>query len=80
MESVMAEVSLNEVKWSIQKLGYKTTDPHMDGYYQWGQKQKLYEILWETQRQLKQCPTFYGEEEWLAEHAEEVIIDKLKGY
>jgi hypothetical protein len=76
----MAEVSLNEVKWSIQKLGYKTTDPHMDGYYQWGQKQKLYEILWETQRQLKQCPTFYSEEEWLAEHAEEVIIDKLKGY
>jgi hypothetical protein len=76
----MSEVSLTDLTWAIQKLGHKTTDPHMDGYYQWGQKQKLYAVLWETQRQLRQCPTFYCEEEWLAEHAEDVIIDKLKGY
>jgi hypothetical protein len=80
MESVMAEVSVTDITWSIQKLGYNCTDPRMDGYYQWGQKQKLYQILWETQRQLKRCSEFYGEDEWLAEHAEELIIDKLKGY
>ena len=76
----MAEVSINDVTWSIQKLGYNCTDPHLDGYYQWGQKQKLYQILWETQRQLRKCPAFSIEDEWLKEHNEEVIIDKLKGY
>ena len=75
----MAEVSGNDVTWSIQKLGYNCTDPHMDGYYQWGQKQKLYQILWETERQLRKCPAFYGEDDWLKEHAEEVVLDKLKG-
>jgi hypothetical protein len=76
----MAEVSINDVTWSIQKLGCNATDPRMDGYYQWGQKQKLYQILWETQRQLRKCPAFSIEDEWLKEHNEEVIIDKLKGY
>jgi len=76
----MAEVNVNDVTWSIQKLGYAATDPRMDGYYQWGQKQKLYKILWETQRQLKRCSEFYGEADWLNEHNEEVIIEKLTGY
>ncbi len=76
----MAEVNVTDVTWSIQKLGYAATDPRMDGYYQWTQKQKLYRILWETQRQLKKCSEFYGEEEWLKDHNEEVIIEKLTGY
>lgn len=75
----MAEVSVTDVTWSIQSLGYDCTDPRMDGYYQWGQKQKLYQILWETQRQLKKCSSFYGETEWLQQHAEDAIINKLKG-
>jgi len=74
-----SEVGLTDIIWDIQKLGYNCTDPRMDGYYQWGQKQKLYQIVWETQRQLKKCPTFYGEEEWLANHSEEEVINKLKG-
>jgi hypothetical protein len=76
----MAEVNVTDVTWSIQKLGYAATDPRMDGYYQWGQKQKLYQILWETQHQLKKCSDFYGEDKWLKEHHEEVIIEKLTGY
>mgnify|MGYP000340868630 FL=1 len=75
----MAEVNVTDVTWSIQKLGYNCTDPHMDGYYQWGQKQKLYQILWETERQLRKCPAFYGEDDWLTEHKEQAILDKLKG-
>ncbi len=75
----MAEVSATDVIWSIQKLGYKVTDPYMDGYCQWDQKQKLYRILWEVERQLKKCPTFYGESEWLQEQAEEAVLAKLKG-
>ena len=79
MEISLQEVNLSDITLQIQKLGYRATDPHMDGYYQWGQKQKLYQILWETQRQLKKCSAFSVEEEWLKEHDEEVIIDKLKG-
>lgn len=75
----MAEVSITDVTWAIQKLGYNCTDPHMDGYSQWGQKQKLYRILWETQRQLKKCSTFYGEDTWLQEHAEDAILETLQG-
>jgi len=75
-----SEVSLNDIIWDIQKLGCRCTDPHMDGYYQWGQKQKLYEILWEAQRQLNKCSEFYGEDVWLQEHKETVILNKLQGY
>ena len=75
-----SEVSLNDIIWDIQKLGYNCTDPHMDGYYQWGQKQKLYEIFWEAQRQLNKCSEFYGEDAWLQEHKETVILNKLQGY
>lgn len=74
-----SEVSLNDIIWDVQKIGYNCTDPRMDGYYQWGQKQKLYQILWETQRQLKRCSEFYGEDEWLKDHQEEVFINTLKG-
>lgn len=75
----LREVSLNSVTLEIQKLGYNATDPHMDGYYQWSQKQKLYQILWETQTQLRKCSAFSVEDEWLNDHNEQVIIDKLKG-
>ena len=75
-----SEVGLTDIIWDIQKLGYNCTDPRRDGYYQWGQKQKLYEILWETQRQLNKCSEFYGEDVWLQEHKETVILNKLQGY
>ena len=51
----------------IQTLGYDATDMHMDGYFNFGAKQKLYEILWEAERQLERCSTFVGEEKWLQE-------------
>jgi hypothetical protein len=75
----LKEVSLTNVLWDIQKLGYNACDPHMDGYYQWGQKQKLYQILWEVERQLKKCSTFYNEDVWLEEHKQDEMIDTLKG-
>ena len=52
----------------VQNLGSVMRDNHMDGYNQFGAKQKLYNILWEVERQLKDSPSFYGEDEWLKEH------------
>lgn len=78
-EVYLKDVSINDVIWDIQRIGYKATDPYMDGYFQWGQKQKLYQILWEVERQLKKCSTFAPEEDWLQEHSEEVMLETLKG-
>ncbi len=71
---------MNEsVLWEIQKLGYAAYDPRMDGYVQFEKKKQLYKILWAVEEQLSRCSTFYGEEEWLQEHAEDVFLEKLKG-
>jgi len=52
----------------IQELGFDMHDNHMDGFFQFGAKQKLYKILWAAQKQLENSPKFYGEEEWLKEN------------
>ena len=52
----------------IQSLGYDATDMHLTGYNNFYAKQKLYEIMWEAERQLKRCSMFVGEEEWLQEN------------
>ena len=52
----------------VQSLGFDMRDNHMDGFFQFGAKQKLYQILWEVEKQLKDSPTFYGEQEWLKEN------------
>ncbi len=61
----------------IQNIGYNARDPRMDGYNQFHQKQKLYQILWETQRQLNLCSHFVGEDEWLEEQAQDQMLTKL---
>ena len=75
----MEKVSLQDLLWGIESIGWIATDPRMDGYTQFNNKQKLYEILWKVQAKLQKCSTFYGETEWLQQHAEDVIINKLKG-
>jgi hypothetical protein len=52
----------------IRDIGFDMRDNYMDGFTQFGAKKKLYQILWETQKQLENAPTFVGEEEWLKEN------------
>jgi len=52
----------------VQELGYDMRDNHMDGFFQFGAKKKLYNILWAVEKELKDAPSFYGEEEWLKEN------------
>ena len=52
----------------IRDLGFDMRDTYMDGFFQFGAKQQLYKILWETQKQLEDSPKFYGEEEWLKQN------------
>ena len=45
----------------IRDIGFDMRDNYMDGFTQFGAKKKLYQILWETQKQLENAPTFVGE-------------------
>mgnify|MGYP003332899738 FL=1 len=56
----------------IKKLQFDINDWHMDGYYCFGQKKKLYQILWAAEEALKDAPVFAGEEEWLKENDKEI--------
>jgi hypothetical protein len=63
----------------IQQLGWGARDPRMDGYNCWYNKQQLYQILWETQRQLELSPEFTDEQEWLLEQKQTQFLNKLQG-
>lgn len=52
----------------IQSIGFDMRDKYMDGFFQFDAKKKLYQILWEVEKQLKDAPEFYGEEEWMKDH------------
>jgi hypothetical protein len=56
---------MNTIVDQIRDYGYYIRDPRMDGFTQFGAKQKLYKILWETQKQLEDSPEFLGEKEWV---------------
>lgn len=59
---------MNRLVSEIQDLGHYMRDPRMDGFSQFAAKQKIYETLWECEKQLKDSPTFSIEEEWLNEN------------
>lgn len=54
----------------VRDIGFDMRDKYMGGYAQFHAKQKLYKVLWEIENQLKDAPTFVGEEEWLKEQRE----------
>jgi len=64
---VLVKIMTRSILEQIQTLGYDATDMHLTGYNNFYAKQRLYEIMWEAERQLERCSTFVGEEEWLQE-------------
>lgn len=54
----------------IDDLGFYASNPE-EG---WPHKKKMYEILWEIQRQLKTLPTFSDEKSWIKERKEALDI------
>ncbi len=55
------------ILYEIEKLMWEMKDKHMDGYYCWDRKQKLYEIKWAVEKALVDAPVFHGEKEWMEE-------------
>jgi hypothetical protein len=62
----------------IRTSAYQCSDHRTDSWIAWGLKQDLYQIKWVLDDQLKKCPQFGPEEEWIKDHAKERIIKILK--
>jgi len=74
----MYEVPDN-VKIEVEWLRRRITDPYEDGFVQWGNKQKLYEILFLVEDELAKCPTFSPEDEFLTDRKLALAERKLSG-
>lgn len=63
--------SFQTVEKALHEWHYDITDPNMDGFFGWGQKQKLYQTkkLLDSILSDPDLPTYVGEKDWLAENA-----------
>ena len=53
-------------------------DPNIDGFNGFGCKQKIYKVLWQAQKAIKEAPKYSGEEEWLEEQMLQQAERKLQ--
>ena len=59
--------NVDSIVSELQKCYWATTDPKMDGFTTWRCKQDLYRVQFALENMLNKCPTYAGEQEWLAE-------------
>lgn len=69
--------SVDRIKADIQRIRFACTDPRMDGFVTWGCKQDLYRIKFYLEEQLKECPTYSVEAEWLEQQRKEQVWNAL---
>ena len=53
-------------------------DPNIDGFNGWGCKQKIYKVLWQAQKAIKEAPEYAGEDEWLREEKSKKFYKAIK--
>jgi hypothetical protein len=63
----------------IHDLTMRACDGNLTGYVQFEYKKRLYQLLWQVEDALIKCPTFVGEDEFIQDHKEEVVLSKLSG-
>lgn len=73
----MSYPNIASARTEIQKAMMEITSPYNDGYVSWSHKQRLWQLKWYLDAQLKRCPTYVGEEEWIAEQRTEQAMEKL---
>ena len=54
-------------------------DPNIDGFNGWACKQKIYKVLWQAQKAIKESPDYAGQDEWLLEQETKQAIKTLGG-
>lgn len=65
--------AITQIRAAAQECG----NPRNDGFVAWGVKQDLYQIKWQLDKILKECPTFSPEADWLREQEQKQIIKIL---
>lgn len=71
------DISLRDVLNKIQSINFKMTDPRMDGYTTWGNKQDLYKIKFLVDEYLAAAGTYAGEDDWLADQKTQRAFKKI---
>lgn len=74
----MKPINSSEIKNGLFRTYSEITNPRNDGFSQWGLKQELYQLKFQLDELLKNCPTFVGEEEWLEEQHKKQMWSELK--
>jgi len=62
----------------IRAAAHECSHPRTDGFVAWGVKQDLYQLKWLIEEELKKCPEFAPEADWLKEQEQKKILRILK--
>lgn len=62
----------------IRKMNIEMTSPYNDGYVSWGIKQDLYLLKFFLDKIIQEAPEFVGEEDWLKDKEQELVMEILK--
>jgi len=69
---------IDDIMSRIRKMNIEMTSPYNDGYVSWGIKQDLYLLKFFLDKVIADAPEFVGEEQWLKDKEEEIIMEILK--
>ena len=72
------KTGVKKIKEQLWKWDGVMHDHNIDGFNGWGCKQKIYKVLWQAQKAIKEAPEYAGEDEWLLEHTKKQIDKELK--
>ena len=68
----------NSINHQIQVAGYEVNNGRNDGFTSFEVKKELYKIKYLVDRVLRDCHTFEGEEEYIKQLEQKMIIDILR--
>ena len=69
---------MDDIMSKIRKMNIEMTSPYNDGYMSWVIKQDLYILKFFLDKIIADAPTFVGEDEWLKDKEQEVMMEILK--
>jgi len=70
--------NLSDIKRQISRISLECKSPYNEGFTAFELKKELYDLQFLLETELKSCPTFAGENEWLTEQEKTRIIKHLK--
>lgn len=69
---------IDDIMSRIRKMNIEMTSPYNDGYVSWGIKQDLYLLKFFLDKVIADAPNFKGEEDWLKDKEQELMMEILK--